>query len=128
MRVEIVSPEALLYSGEADMVIARTTQGEVGILKDHEPMLASLAYGEMRVYDGPRVRDRFAIYGGFMEMRDNVVRVLSDDAELSGDIEFTQAELELQRVRERLKDDPENAELETAYRRALVRAEIAQEL
>ena len=128
MRVEIVSPEALLYSGKADMVIARTTEGEVGILKDHEPILATLAYGEMRVYDGPRVRDRFAIYGGFMEMRDNVVRVLSDDAEFSSDIEFTQAEKELESVRARLKDDPENAELDKVYRRALVRAEIAQEI
>ncbi len=126
MRVEIVSPESVLFSGEADMVIARTTQGEVGIMKDHEPMLAALDNGEMRIYAGGSVRDRFAVYGGFMEMRENVVRVLSDDAEFASDIDRTDAERELDAAQNDLNADPDNAELERVYRRALVRAEVAR--
>lgn len=127
MHVEVVSPEAVLHSGEADMVVARTTQGEIGIMKDHEPVLASLAFGEMRVYDGPEVRDRFAVYGGFIEMRKNVIRVLSDDAELASDIDRAQAAAELEDIRERLEADPENPELDRQYQRALVRSLVAED-
>ncbi len=127
MRIEIVSPEVMLYSGDGDMVIARSTQGEFGVLKDHEPVLAHLAYGELRVYHGAQVRERFAIYGGFLAMRENVVRVLSDDAEYAADIDFDAARDELEAVAIELEDDPDNEPLRRRYDRARVQVSVTEE-
>jgi F-type H+-transporting ATPase subunit epsilon len=126
MQVEIVTPEAVLYSGDADMLIARGQAGEVGILKDHEPMLVGLDYGEMRIYVGDELAERFAVYGGFLEVRDNVVSVLSDDAEIGSKIDLTEAEREHNHMvaDDKLnRDDPFVAE---RLRRAEVRLAVAE--
>ncbi|MFN8104060.1 MAG: ATP synthase F1 subunit epsilon [Acidimicrobiia bacterium] len=125
MQVEIVTPEAVLYSGEADMVIARGLAGEVGVLRDHEPMLVGLDYGEMRVYQGDSVTDRFAVYGGFLEVRDNVVSVLSDDAEDSRAIDVADAEAGLAAVDTIAADKGDAAQAE-ALKRAEVRLAVAR--
>lgn len=125
MQVEIVTPESVLYSGEADMVIARGLAGEVGVLRDHEPMLVGLDYGEMRVYQGDSVTDRFAVYGGFLEVRDNVVSVLSDDAEDSRAIDVADAEAGLAAVDTIAADKGDAAQAE-ALKRAEVRLAVAR--
>lgn len=125
MQVEIVTPESVLYSGEADMVIARGLAGEVGVLRDHEPMLIGLDYGELRVYQGDSVTDRFAVYGGFLEVRDNVVSVLSDDAEDSRSIDLMDAEARLADVDTIAADKGDAAEAE-ALKRAEVRLAVAR--
>lgn len=125
MQVEIVTPESVLYSGDADMVIARGLAGEVGVLRDHEPMLIGLDYGEMRVYQGDSVTDRFAVYGGFLEVRDNVVSVLSDDAEDSREIDLADAEASLAAV-DRTAAERGDAEQAEALKRAEVRVALAR--
>jgi F-type H+-transporting ATPase subunit epsilon len=123
LRVEIVTPEAVMFSGRADMVVARGLAGEVGILRGHEPIVVALDFGELRLYAGDAVSERFAVYGGFLEMRDDVVSVLSDDAEPAAAIDLGAAEVEQQRLeREQAGAEEESPEL----RRARARVAIAQ--
>src|SRR5918998_3238127 len=92
LQVELVSPERILYSGEAEMVVCRTvTGGEVAFLANHAPFLAALEPGVVRVKTngGEEVA---AVHGGFVEVRDNRVIILSDVAELAKDIDVARAE------------------------------------
>ncbi|MGH9264345.1 MAG: ATP synthase F1 subunit epsilon [Acidimicrobiales bacterium] len=92
LQVELVSPERILYSGEAEMVVCRTvTGGEVAFLTGHAPFLAALEPGVVRVKtdSGEEVA---AVHGGFVEVRDNRVIILSDVAELAKDIDVGRAE------------------------------------
>jgi F-type H+-transporting ATPase subunit epsilon len=79
LTVAIISPEATVYEGEADMVVAPAWDGEVGVLRGHAPMLVLLGAGVMRItYEGSL--QRFRIAGGFMQVADDVVTVLSESA------------------------------------------------
>jgi len=79
LRVSIVSPERMLYEGEADLVVVPAWDGEVGILRGHAPLLALLGKGTLRVRaaDGEH---RFDIAGGFLQVANDVVTVLSEHA------------------------------------------------
>jgi len=81
MQVDVVSPEAQLYSGEADAVYARSEEGEIGILPGHQPALLSLRAGApVRVQRGGS-EESFTLTGGFLEFRDNRLTVLADGVE-----------------------------------------------
>jgi F-type H+-transporting ATPase subunit epsilon len=79
LKVAIISPESTIYEGEADMVVAPAWDGEVGVLRGHAPMLVLLGAGEMRISSGTAVQ-RFQVQGGFMQVADDVVTVLSESA------------------------------------------------
>ena len=79
MKVAIISPESTIYEGEADMVVAPAWDGEVGVLRGHAPMLVLLGAGEMRITSGGS-EQRFHVAGGFMQVADDVVTVLSESA------------------------------------------------
>jgi F-type H+-transporting ATPase subunit epsilon len=82
LHVELVSAEARVWSGDASMIIARTTEGEMGILTDHEPTLAVLAAGQVqiRAEDGESIVAE--LEGGFLSVDHNRVTVVSDTATL----------------------------------------------
>ena len=87
LRVELVAPESVLYEGEADMVVCRTTDGEIAFLPGHVSFLGALGVGEVRVLlpDGGSSgssEEAFSVDGGFVEVRDDKVTVLSDAARL----------------------------------------------
>jgi len=105
LQVELVSPERILYSGEADMVVCRTVGGgEVAFLTGHAPFLAALETGVVRVKT-PGGEEVAAVHGGFVEVRDDRVVVLSDVAELAADIDISRAE----RAKEAASGDDEDA-------------------
>jgi F-type H+-transporting ATPase subunit epsilon len=81
-RLDIVAPEAVVWSGEADFVVARTTEGEIGILTGHEPLMSALATGVVVVESG---NDTITIgtHGGFLQVLNNQVTLLTDRAEIS---------------------------------------------
>lgn len=79
LKVAIISPDRTVYEGEADMVVAPAWDGEVGVLRGHAPMLVLLGAGEMRVTSGASTQ-RFQVEGGFMQVADDVVTVLSESA------------------------------------------------
>jgi F-type H+-transporting ATPase subunit epsilon len=96
MKVEFVSPEDILYSGEANQVIARTRGGgDIAFLTGHEPFIGSLLTCEVRVFeDGGDVK-RFAVRGGFVSVTGTEVTVLSDAAVPAGEIDVAEARSDL---------------------------------
>jgi F-type H+-transporting ATPase subunit epsilon len=87
-KLDVVSPEAIAWSGEAEMLITRTTEGEIGILADHEPTMAALATGSSVIHAADGTDITLAIHGGFLQVYRNEVTLLTDRAEIStGDVE-----------------------------------------
>ena len=82
LHVEVVSPERILYSGEAEMVVCRSEGGDIAFLTGHAPFVGTLGAGEVRVQQVEGGDVRANVEGGFVEVRDNRVVILSDQAEL----------------------------------------------
>jgi F-type H+-transporting ATPase subunit epsilon len=76
LKVSVISPEATLFEGEASSVIAPAFDGEVGILPMHAPMVTTLGKGVLKVGES----ERFRVEGGFLQVVDNVVRVVTEKA------------------------------------------------
>ena len=127
MEVQLVSPEQVLYVGEADMVIARTLGGgEIAFLKGHAPFLGALDDAAVRlVLSGGGQQERFAVHGGFVEVANDRVIVLSDVAELAGDIDTARAQEAKTRAEEALRVNGDDEEAQAALKRAEVRLEVA---
>ena len=77
LKVSVISPEATLFEGEAASVVAPAFDGEVGILPHHAPMVTTLGKGVLRVGDGTA---KFSIEGGFLQVVDDIVRVVTERA------------------------------------------------
>jgi F-type H+-transporting ATPase subunit epsilon len=128
LHVEVVTAEREIYNGEADMVVARGTEGVLGILPRHAALLTTLAIGEMRIKLGDAEEPLF-VAGGFLEVRDNVVTVLADTAEHAEEIDEARAEEARRRAQERLEQatsDVERADMLGALERAINRIKVAE--
>jgi len=79
VRVSVISPERVLYEGEADSVVAPAFDGEVGVLAGHAPMMTLLGRGVLRLGGGPGAT-RFQVEGGFLQVVDDQVRVVTERA------------------------------------------------
>jgi F-type H+-transporting ATPase subunit epsilon len=77
LKVSVISPEAVLFEGDTDSVVAPAYDGEVGILTGHAPLMALLGEGQLRLGGEGR---RFNISGGFMQVLNNEVRVVTEKA------------------------------------------------
>jgi F-type H+-transporting ATPase subunit epsilon len=80
LRVSVITPEATVFEGEADQVVAPAWNGELGILRGHAPLMALLGTGRLRITRGGVVT-AFQVSGGFLQVVDNVVTVLGERAE-----------------------------------------------
>jgi F-type H+-transporting ATPase subunit epsilon len=78
LKVSVISPEAVLFEGETDSVVAPAYDGEIGILTGHAPLMALLGNGELRLGSG--AGQRFNVSGGFMQVFNNDVRVVTEKA------------------------------------------------
>ena len=108
VHVELVAVERLLWSGEARMVIARTTEGELGVLPGHAPLLGQLADGGVvRVQEDGGGELTFAVHGGFLSVTDEGVSILAELAERSEEIDVDRAQRALDRARSAGDDDDE---------------------
>ena len=128
MQVSIVAPEQKLWEGEADMVVARSPEGEFGIMRGHIPFLAALVPGRVSVISGSD-RDEYFVPGGFLEasgtMDDYHVMVLADDAENLADIDASEARRRLEEARRRNQEDYDER-AGAALRVEMARVEIAE--
>jgi len=125
LAVELVSPERILFSGEAEMVICRAEGGDIAFLDNHAPFLGALDIGVVRILrGGGQPEERAAVHGGFVEVRDNRVIILSDVAELASQIDVNRAREAQEKAEAELRTR-DDAECEAALRRAHVRLEVA---
>ena len=83
LKVAVISPERTVYEGDADMIVVPAWDGELGILRGHSPLLTLLGSGTLRVTNGAS-EQRFDVAGGFMQVAEDVVTVLSERAEEAG--------------------------------------------
>ena len=120
MQVELVSPERILYSGEADMVIARTTEGDIAFLPGHAPFIGSLGTGPVSIHLSGGGVQVVAVHGGFVEVSGGKVTILSDVAELADQIDVARAEAALARA---VGDDED---VVAARARAQLRLDVAR--
>jgi F-type H+-transporting ATPase subunit epsilon len=128
LRAEVVSPERILYSGDARMVLCRTTDGEIAFLTDHAPLVGALGIGEVRIdpAEAGAASVRVAVHGGFVEVRDNRVIILSDVAELAEQIDVDRARRAKASAEEALRADPDDEEAADALKRAEARLKVAE--
>jgi F-type H+-transporting ATPase subunit epsilon len=126
LHVELVSPEQILFEGDADMVIARTLEeGDVAFLTGHAPFLGALATWPIELVLADGSRRVFAVHGGFVEVSHDRVTILSDVAELSEYIDVERAAQAKARCEEILVRDPDDFVAQAALDRANTRLEVA---
>ncbi len=125
MQVEVVSADKVIWSGESTNVIAKTTDGEIGILPGHAPVLAVLQPSAVVIFceDG-RKREVVAVDGGFVSVSQGRVSILSEYARLADEVSLAEAERELAEAQQRLdsgdgsEDDRKHLQRATAQLRA----------
>ncbi len=128
LHVEVVTAERELYRGDATMVNAPGSEGQLGILPQHAALLTMLKPGAMRIQLNDAEEPLF-ISGGFLEVNNNVVTVLADTAEYAEEIDEARAEEARRRAQERLEQatsEQERAEVLAAVERAVARLRVAE--
>ena len=129
LRLEVITPERVVYTDDVDMVIAPATDGYVGILPHHAPLLTTLGPGEFRVKKGG-VEQVLAVFGGFMDVRGDRVVVLTDAAEHADEIDAKAAQDARERAQQVLAAGTASAADEQRARaelqRSLVRLRVSE--
>ncbi len=128
LHVEVVTQDRNIYSGEADMVVAPGSEGELGILPRHAPLLTMLKVGELRIKRNNE-EDTLFVAGGFLEVYHNVVTVLADEAERAEDIDEAHAEEARRRAQialEQRESDVDQGAMVGALERAIGRLKVAE--
>ena len=125
-QVELVSPEAITYSGEAEMVIARTLEGgDIAFQPGHVPFIGVLAVWSVEVIRPDGDRDVFAVHRGFVQVAGTKISVLSDVSEKSSEIDVERAQQAKNSAEEKLLQNDEDIEAVDALARAELRLQVA---
>jgi F-type H+-transporting ATPase subunit epsilon len=125
LDVQLVSPERILFEGEAEMVVCRPVDGEIAFLAGHVPYLGALRDDSVRILTAGGGETAAAVHGGFVEVSNDHVVVLSDLAELKEQIDVPRAEAAKRAAEEILARDPENDDALAALARAETRLKVA---
>jgi F-type H+-transporting ATPase subunit epsilon len=128
IRLDIVTPDKVAYSEDVNMVIARATNGDLGILPGHAPLIAGLDIWPLRVITDEGEIE-IVLCSGFIEVRPEKVTILAACAELPETIDIARAEAARERAESRLKaadDSIDVTRAEAALRRAIVRLRVAE--
>jgi F-type H+-transporting ATPase subunit epsilon len=123
MQVELVSPERILFSGDAEMVVARTTDGDIAFLTGHAPFIGALVEGAVLIRTTEGRDEHAAVHGGFVEVSDNRVTILSDLAEMADQIDEARARARIEEL-ERHTMEQDDGIVEAMLRRDHVRLEV----
>ncbi|MGA3029489.1 MAG: F0F1 ATP synthase subunit epsilon [Candidatus Limnocylindrales bacterium] len=129
LHLQIVTPERRAYEGDVDEVIVPGSEGELGILPHHAPLISLLGHGVLRLRRGGQ-EEQFAIFGGFLQVRPDRVVVLAETADLASEIDLARAErarTEAERALEGGFVEPADlASARAALQRALIRIRVAE--
>jgi F-type H+-transporting ATPase subunit epsilon len=121
LHVALVVPDRELWSGEATIVIAKTTEGDIGVLAGHSPVFGILAEGSLVEIVNDDNRVRAAVSGGFLSVADDEVSILAAHAQLGGEVDPDEARRELDAALAEGAAGPEEP-ADAKYARALLRA------
>jgi F-type H+-transporting ATPase subunit epsilon len=126
LQVELVSPEAIVYTGEATMVVARTPDGDIAFQSGHIPFIGTLAgRGPIKIFLAEGGVKQVAVHSGFVQVANDVVSILSDVAELPETIDVARATAARDRAKALLAADAGNLEARGALDRAELRLGVA---
>ena len=124
--VQVVSPESVSYTGEAEMVIARTIDdGDIAFQSGHVPFIGALAVWSLDVIKEDGSRDVFAVHRGFVQVSGDEVTILSDVTEAAGEIDVARARASLAGADAALAADSDDEEAAAAKSRAELRLRVA---
>lgn len=129
MQVNVVTPDGTVFEGQVEMVSVKTTEGEIGIMPMHLPLVSPLAIGAVRITKDNK-KELIAVSGGFVEVRPDEVNILAESAELPSQIDIARARAAKERAERRLQQakqeniDYHRAEL--ALKRALNRLKVSE--
>ena len=128
--LEIVTPERLIYSGDVTSIIAKSIEGDMGVLPGHVATVTPLQIGALTVlHDGKR--SHIAVHGGFLEVRRDKVVVLAESAELPESIDIERARAARERAELRIEsskmhqDEVDFRRAEYALKRAMTRIDVS---
>jgi len=127
--LEIVSPEELLFKNEVQFVVVPELDGDLGVLRNHAPLIAALKIGILRYTDTDGAIKKMAVSGGFMEVMANEARILAETAEPGSQIDVLRAKAAKERAESRLAakaEDTNIARAQMALQRAITRIRAAE--
>jgi F-type H+-transporting ATPase subunit epsilon len=116
MEVELVAPDRIVWSGEAEFVLARTSEGDIGILPNHEPMLGVLVEHPVKVKRSGEDELVVAVLGGFLSVTRDRVSILAESVEMPDEIDASAARSEYEEARSG-DDDEDKAKARRAAAR-----------
>jgi F-type H+-transporting ATPase subunit epsilon len=105
LHVELVAADRKVWAGDARMIIAKTTDGDLGVLPGHSPLLGVLLNGTVQVQPLQGEQLVAAVHGGFLSVADDKVSILAEVAELAGEIDVDRAKAALERAQALLEQD-----------------------
>ena len=120
IRVELVSAERRVWSGEASIVLARTTDGDLGVMANHTPTFGVLVNGVVTIRTENEGEVKAAVHGGFLSVADNRVSILAEVAELGTEIDVNRAKDALARAQREAADDLAEARAQTRIAAAAI--------
>lgn len=124
VHCDIVSAEQSLYSGLVEMIVAAGTEGDLGIMPGHAPLLTRLKPGPIRIIKQNGQEEIYYVTGGFLEVQPNLVTILADTAVRAEDVDQAAAEQARQKAKEAL--DGKHAELDSGRAMAMLAESLAQ--
>ncbi len=126
MQVEVVSADAVVWSGEATNIIAKTIEGDIGILANHSPVLAVLVPGGVEIVCPDGTREIVAVESGFMSVARGRVSILSEYAKMAGEISLALAEKDLAAANAAIDGGDDSEETHNRLLRATAQVRAAQ--
>lgn len=129
-KLEIATPDRRFFSGEVEMVVLKTPEGEMGILKDHAPMVVAIDIGPIRILQNGEWMEAF-LSEGFMEITKEKTVILCDTAEWPNEIDINRAKAAKDRAEERLQRQLSQIEYvrsRTALARAMARLKVTKSI
>jgi len=123
----IITPEEMIFDGEADLVVARIADGEIGVLVDHAPVVSTVEFGDVRITEGDE-KHIYATSDGFFKVSENLVQVLVEEAVPAGEIDVGEAENRIEEAEREISELADEEEAEDRRREAERRQKMGENL
>jgi F-type H+-transporting ATPase subunit epsilon len=123
----IITPEEMIFDGEADLVVARIADGEIGVLVDHAPVVSTVEFGDVRITQGDE-KHIYATSEGFFKISENLVQMLVEEAIPAGEIDIGEAENRVEEAEKEISELAGEEDAEAKHREAERRQKMGENL